>query len=353
MKVTAIPAASLEPTHISRWAEIQAADPTLRSPFLSPEFTLAMAEERPAVTIGVVEDESGPIAFFPHERGRLGIARPVGGPLNDLQGVIAAQGRQLAAEDLIRNCRLVQWSFTRIIASQEIFQRYHVRRDVSRFIDLSDGFDRYAREKHRSFAARLVRKGRQLEREAGRVRFDMHAADPSLLAMMMAWKRERYAATGYCDVFQIPWARRAIQRIHDTETDRFAGRLSILWAGDEPVAAHLGVRCLDHLHSWIVSYAPRFARYSPGLLLYWNLAEAASRIGIRRIEIGGGLYPYKDMLANTEIGVASGSVDRMAMVTAARRWCETGAEWIRSSSILRPPARGALRTYRRLRSVAN
>jgi CelD/BcsL family acetyltransferase involved in cellulose biosynthesis len=268
--------------------------------------------------------------------------------LNDLQGIVASPHVPIDAGDLVRRCHLAHWTFTRVIASQAAFAPYHVRRDVSRFIDLSDGFEAYARDKHHSFAERLRRKARQMEREAGPVRFELHSAEPTALTQLMAWKSARYGSAGYDDVFAVPWARGLIERIHQTRTGRFAGLLSVLWAGDEMAAAHLGIRCLDRCHSWIVSYSPRFARYSPGLLLYSKLAESAAGMGVTRIEIGGGDYAYKRMLSNAAMAVAGGSVDRIPLVTAARRWNEQSKDWIRASSRLRPPARMILRAYRRM-----
>jgi CelD/BcsL family acetyltransferase involved in cellulose biosynthesis len=348
MRVHTIPASALEPGHVHAWCELQAADPALSSPFLAPEFMLAVAHERPDVVVGLVEEGGRPVGFFPHQRGRFGTGRPVGGTLNDLQGIVAAPGVDIAAADLIRGCGLLHWQFSRVIASQAPFAPYHVRADVSRFIDLSGGFDAYARAKHDAFGERLLRKGRKLEREAGPVRFELQSADSSALAQLMAWKRDRYRRAGYVDVFKSRWARRVIERIHATQTARFAGLLSLLWAGDRIAAAHLGIRCMDRCHSWAVAYAPEFARYSPGLLLYWKLAESAASAGVLRIEIGGGHYPYKNTLANTSMRVAGGSVDRVALVTVARRWSEERKEWIRGSSVLRPPARMFLRTYRRM-----
>lgn len=348
MKVICVAPQSLDAEQIRAWCDLQAADRSLTSPFLAPEFTLAVAAERGSVMVGVLEEGGRPVGFFPHERGLFATGRPVGGALNDLQGLVAGRETQIPAEELVRGCGLVHWSFTRVAAAQSAFTPYHVRHDVSRFIDLADGFAAYARDKQGSFAERLLRKGRKLEREAGRVRFELHSADPAALATLMAWKHARYRRAGYADVFTIPWARRVIERIHTTQTRRFAGILSLLWAGDAIAAAHLGIRCLDRWHSWVVSYAPQFARYSPGLLLYWKLAESAPGAGIRKIEIGGGHYPYKAMLANVSIRVAAGSVDRIALVTAARRWSEESKAWIRRSPVLRPPARMFLRTYRRM-----
>jgi CelD/BcsL family acetyltransferase involved in cellulose biosynthesis len=327
---------------------LQAVDPSLSSPFLAPEFTLTVAGARANVMVAVLEQNNRPVGFFPYERGLLSAGYQVGGTLNDLQGVVAAPGVDLPGSDLIRRCGLIQWRFNRILASQQLFEPHHVRTDVSWLIDLTAGFDAYASDKQDRFGSRLLRKGRRLERERGPVRFELHNAEPTSLAQLMAWKSARYATAGYIDVFRTDWARQVIERIHATQTDSFAGLLSLLWAGDDLVAAHLGIRCLDRWHSWIISYAPEFARYSPGLLLYWNLAKAANGAGVRRIEIGGGDYAYKRMLANSSIGVAGGSVDRIPLVANARRLSEESRRWIRASPLLRPPARTFFRTCRRM-----
>lgn len=348
MRITSIPARSLDASQIRGWCHLQAEASALRSPFFAPEFTFAVAAERPNVAVGIVEEGGEPVAFFPHQRGWLATGYPVGGELNDLQGLVAAPQTHVSAEELIRGCRLVHWRFARVIAPQATFAPYHVRHDVSWFIDLSAGFEGYARDKAGAFGDRLLRKGRKLAHEVGPVRFELHSADPSALATLMAWKHARYRRTGYADVFAIPSARRVIERIHAMQTPRFAGLLSLLWAGDHLAAAHLGIRCLDRWHSWVISYAPEFARYSPGLLLYWKLAESAADLGVTRIEIGGGDYQYKRMLANASIAVAGGAVDRISIATAARRWSEENRLWIRSSPVLRPPARTLLRTCRRM-----
>jgi CelD/BcsL family acetyltransferase involved in cellulose biosynthesis len=171
-----------------------------------------------------------------------------------------------------------------------------------------------------------------------------------MLAVLMRWKADRYGQAGYADVFGIPWARRLIQRVHATQMAGFTGVLSLLWAGNEMAAAHLGIRSGHVWHSWVVSYAPAFARYSPGLLLYWKMAEAAGSIQVRRIELGGGNYPYKRMLANAATTVDAGAVDRVPGIAMTRRWQAAAGQWVRASPGLRPHARRLLRTYRRLRS---
>lgn len=147
----------------------------------------------------------------------------------------------------------------------------------------------------------------------------------------------------------MPWIRAVLERIHQTQTARFGGILSVLYAGDDMVAAHMGLRLHGVWHGWFTGYAPGFARYSPGLLLFLKMAEAAPGLGLQCIELGGGEYAYKGRLANSSIPVAAGTVDRLPAMTAARQWQYAGEDWIRRSRLLRPPARTLLRTYRRLK----
>jgi CelD/BcsL family acetyltransferase involved in cellulose biosynthesis len=218
------------------------------------------------------------------------------------------------------------------------------------FIDLSAGYDAYAEQKRNAIGFdRLARKARKLEREVGPLRFELHTPDRALLDTLMQWRLARYAQDGYHDLFAIPWAREVILNVHATQTTHFGGVLSALYAGGHVAAAHMGIRWHDVWHSWFIAYAPRFARYSPGLILYLMMAQQASAAGLRTIELGGGEFPYKRALMNRSIPVAGGAVDRLTAMAAARRWCEAGANVIRGSALLRPPARAAIRTYRRIK----
>jgi len=350
MKVTVIPGRRLASEHVEAWAALQAADPALSSPFLSPEFTLAVAAARDDVYVGVLEDGGAPVGFFPHQRDRLAIGRPVGGCLNNLQGVIVDRRVHWDAQQVVRECGLIAWAFSRLLASQTPFERFHVARDASMFIDLSHGYALYAAEKSRVIGLdRLARKARKFERDAGELRFELQAADAGVLETLMRWKAERHALSGYADVYAVPWARHVIQQMHATQGARFGGVLSALYAGDEVAAVHMGLRARDLWHSWFIAYASRFARYSPGLLLYVKMAEHAASAGLSRIELGGGDYGYKRALMNQSIAVAEGAVDRLPGIGAVRKWGHAGADAIRQSPLLRPPARTLLRACRRVK----
>ena len=344
MKIAVIPGRQLTPDHVQTWSALEAAVPAFSSPFLRPEFTVAVAAVRDDVRVGILEQDGRMVGFFPHQRGRLFVGEPVGGWLNDLQGVIAQPGAGWDAGALIRGCGLLEWRFGRLLASQEPLAPFHLCLHASAFIDVSRGYDAYLAEKREGGVdpenvQQLARKTRNIEREIGPLRFEPHSSDANVLAALMRWKSERYAPRGYRDAFAISWARRLVERVHATQTPQFGGILSVLYAGDEVAAAHMGLRSHSLWHFWFPAYNPRFARYSPGLMLLLRMAQHASVAGLQGIELGGGAYAFKHALTNRSVALAEGTVDRLPAITAARRWCRSSATRIRQSPVLHPPAR--------------
>jgi CelD/BcsL family acetyltransferase involved in cellulose biosynthesis len=100
------------------------------------------------------------------------------------------------------------------------------------------------------------------------------------------------------------------------------------------------------LHHWFTAYDRRLYKYSPGLILFVELAKAAADRGIRRIDVGRGKEEWKASFASLETGVAAGAVDAQPLrslaragVLGLRRWTAASTGW----SALRP-ARRWLRT---------
>lgn len=344
MRITAVPGRLLTTEHRRIWTSLIAHDPILTSPFLRPEFTIAAASVRDDVYVGLLEDAHRIVGFFPHQRTLGGLGSPVGGELNDLQGIVVDAAADWHPSELLRGCGLVQWTFERLLGSQQSFAPYHLRPHASVFIDLSGGYDGYLADKRRAGVnfrrvQHLARKTAHLARDVGPIRFEARTGDQAVLAALMRWRYERYAGRGYADLYAIGWARRLYEHVLAADGGDFGGTLSALYAGDRLVAAHLGIRSHLEWHSWACAYNPEYAQYSPGLLLFLRMIEYAPTIGIRRIELGGGGYPYKLLLANTAIMLAEGVVDRVPVVTAARRWRRSSEAAIRQSPYLHPPAR--------------
>jgi CelD/BcsL family acetyltransferase involved in cellulose biosynthesis len=310
MKFTTISGKELSAEELRRWSDIQRRHPAFASPFFSAEFIAAVAEVRDDVFVGVLQADEGTAGFFPFQTDAGRVGRPVGGILSDYQGVVADTDEWDAGE-LIRGCKLERWEFNHLIASQEPFRAHHVRKWVSPAVNLSHGYEAYSVERRASRSGMLKRLGalrRKLEREVGPLRYEAHVSDTKELHGLMRCKSAQYRRRNGINVFSWSWAVELIERIHAIETENFAGMLSALYAGDELVASHMGMRSRDVWHYWFPCYRQKFAAYSPGLILLLEMIQSAQQLGIRLIDLGRGEHPYKKRFMNTSVSIAEGLV---------------------------------------------
>ena len=142
-----------------------------------------------------------------------------------------------------------------------------------------------------------------------------------------------------------------VELIHARNERDFSGMLSVLYAGDAVVAAHFGLRSQTVLHWWFPTYDPRFARYSPGLVLLLNLIQQAHSLGLREIDLGKGYERYKGSFANAHVAIAEGSVECPSVLSRLRRIrrkVEAGFRTMPLSAVARVP-NGLLRRYEKWR----
>ncbi|GAA2573149.1 GNAT family N-acetyltransferase [Actinomadura fulvescens] len=357
MKISIIRPRDLGEAEVKRWRDLQLTHPDLASPFLAPEFAIGVDRFRAECTVrvAVVEDATGIVAFFPYERGALGTGHPVGFGLTDLQGIIAPPGLRLNARALLRACGLGVWDFDHLLAHQPTFAPFHSVRRVEPVMDLSGGFDAFA-DKARQAAPKTHKtiryKERKLGRDVGEVRYVFSSDDRADLRRLMEWKSAQYTRTGRTDRFARPWIVRLVQHFHETGF----GVLSVLYAGDEPVSSHFGLRNGHVMAGWFPAYDLRFGKYSPGMIGHVHLARGCAGHGITEIAMGRGGKEFKEGLTSREIPIAEGRV--------ARTTPGAGVHWLRTTPLNK--ARGAvldnpalykradrvLKTYARLKGRA-
>jgi CelD/BcsL family acetyltransferase involved in cellulose biosynthesis len=187
-------------------------------------------------------------------------------------------------------------------------------------MDLSAGLDSFLAQV-RQGANRLrdtSRKQRKLAREVAEVRFVFDSHDHQRLHTVMAWKSAQYLRAGWADRFARPWFVQLLEQLLDTRSEYFSGVLSMMYAGDEPVAGHFALRSDSVMAQWFTAYDTRFGRYSPGLAMNVKLAEAAAGAAIQHIDMGPGLDPYKQWFRNRDLVVAQGRVVRGSSGAALR-----------------------------------
>ena len=344
-----VAADELTAAELALWAAIHRDVPSLASPYFSPTFSAIVASVRSDVRVAVLEASGRPLGFFPFQRGPLGAGRPVGAILSDYQGVIAAPDVAYDAKALLRDSGLKTWEFNHLVADQVAFEPFQHARYESQQIDLRNGYPAYVagvQAAHGQWFKELQRKARKLERENGALTFVHHSDDPAALEILLQWKADQYDRTGTVNILEQDWVREVLRRVHEAQSAEFQGLLSLILAGDRPVAAHLGMRSGRTLHYWFPAYDPAVARCSPGLVLLLRIAESAELAGVETFDLGTGDYDYKGRLANRVAVVAAGTIETVSLAATAARIRRTAKGLIRDMGIA-PRIR---RAARRLRS---
>ncbi len=338
MDVKVVRPTELTAEQLSIWSQLQCVDKAVDSPYFRPEFTLAVASVRDDVEVAVLHEDGEIVGFFPFQRNRFNVGKPVGGRLSDFQGAVVRKGLAWNVADLMRGCRLTAWDFDHLIASQEEFSPHHWLTDDSPYLDLANGFDAYVTEVGRTKSKHIkgaLRKVRKAECEAGPLRLEFNTTDDAVFRTLLEMKSQQYQRTELLDIFRISWIVELLGRIRVHKTDEFAGVLSALYLGDRLAAAHFGMRTGRVLHYWFPVYDPELQRYSPGVILLLELARAAAAAGIHRIDLGRGSGQFKRSFMTDAIPVAEGSVECRPVSRAIRQNWRRTCEWMRTSSLRR------------------
>ncbi|MFD0663160.1 GNAT family N-acetyltransferase [Thermocatellispora tengchongensis] len=224
MKITVVKPGDLGPGEAETWRTLLRSGSPLVNPFLCPEFTMAVGRLRADVRVAVIEDGGRIAGFFPFERHRFGIGKPVGSGLTDAQGAILAPGVRLDVPWLLKSCGLSVWEFDHLVADQ--FPAYHSSRHPSPIIDLRGGLEGYLTEMQKNSGKTYkstAYKERKLGREVGEVRHDYAVTDPEALRTLLGWKSGQYRRTGRSDRFARPWITRLVEDLLQVNTPASPG----------------------------------------------------------------------------------------------------------------------------------
>jgi CelD/BcsL family acetyltransferase involved in cellulose biosynthesis len=313
----------------------------LASPFLSPDFAVACAHVLESTRVAVFSLGDGGTGFFPFQSSRHGFGKALGQGFSDAQAIVAPPTADVDIRSLLDACGLRLWEFDHLLAWQGPWLKgAHSRwtHETSPVIDVTAGWAVYQQAQRRASTSLLSstsRKRRKLERDFGPVSLAFHEPDRALLEQLLKWKSAQYRRTGQRDVFADERMRRLVHDLLDSDSPEFGAPLTVLRAGDEVVAVHLGLRSSTALAWWFPVYADRFRTYSPGLILCLDLVRAMGAEGLTSLDLGEGDEPYKRRLANSEIPLLRGTVSPYWLtshVDAARRWPR---EFVRQAPRLR------------------
>ncbi|CAL9653739.1 hypothetical protein SUDANB105_06718 [Streptomyces sp. enrichment culture] len=343
---------------VGAWHRAMEESPEYANPFLSPEFAAGIARFRSGARVAVLREGGEPVGFLPYERNPLGVGRAIGLGLSDCQALVHLPGVTWDTHALLRACGLSIFEFDHLVEEQKPFAEHVTGTFASPVVDLRPGdeadYPQWLRATYPGLAKTTLKKERRLARDLGEVRFVHDERDPRMLRRLMRWKSAQYRRTGRMDRFSRPWIVGLVDHLFQLREEHCTGVLSVLYAGDRPVAAHFGPRSHTVLAAWFTTYDPELRYYSPGLLMHLRMAEAARHDGVRVMDFGRGDKEYKDWLKTRELRVGEGFATRPHPVAAAHRLWRRPVRGLRNTVLahpgLRQPADRLLKTVGTLRS---
>ena len=135
------------------------------------------------------------------------------------------------------------------------------------------------------------------------------AADTSRAAFdqLLTWKREQLQRTGLHDFLRPDWTRDLLSNLFERQSGDFQGLMINLYAGDQLVAGHFGVRAGGVYHPWIASTNPAFGAWSPGQIFFLRAIAAMPELGLNHYDLAPDHDHYKRTYARTQTTALSGA----------------------------------------------
>lgn len=306
---------------LARWREWRAARPECASPFFDPRYVAAAAEVAPWVRVALIRRHDHLVGILPYQR-RAGRLQPLGAPLNDYHGIIAAPGESLDPAEVLQALGVRRFRFSGLVGSPGgRAVNVGARRRLAARLDC--GFEAWAETRQKSFLKDKRRRLRNLERDHGAVTFTLERATSEDLDLIIRLKRRQMAKTGQVDVFARPWTRDLLRRLALGGEPDFGLFTAKLAASGRVIAAEVGLRSGDVYHLWFPVYEPGLAAYSPGALMTLETLKVLAERGVREADFGPEGEGYKTDFADPVGEVNEGDIIvgplYAAVVDAARQ----------------------------------
>ena len=292
---------------IAAWRGPQAADPSLHSPYFSPDYVAAVAQVRKGVDVLRISQAEAPIGYLPFRRDWLGTGRPIAGPMDDIHGVITASDTRLSLTNLMSN--LKAYSFSAVPFTQRRHGLCGAGGDGNQVIDLSRGYQAWF-DQRSTYSSAFRREARKvqtlLDRPGTLIAHDV--VDPAAFSRLLRLKQTALNAAGHFNIFQLDWPQTLLETLQSRREAPTRGLLSTLHLEGKPAAYAYCMRSEQVLHYWFPAYEAEFASLKPGLALLFSLAKWASLQGMRELHLGLGDAQYKRHMASWMAPVRRGTL---------------------------------------------
>lgn len=310
-----VPVTACDELIVRDWEEIRSGRNIYRSPFFSFEFIQSVSQVCPNVEVAIAYQSGRAVAILPFVRRNRVDAAPVGAGINDSHGLLCGESFPISFTDFLQACGLRSFQFHAAPPDSPGIDRYEIGRSRSFLADLTVdplGYEHYLRSTS-STIDRQGQKSRRLAREVGPLRLVYDCRDQGLIDYLIQLKGAQYRRTHTFDILAVSWIKQLLYQLHANAPPRVRGLLSVLYAGDRPVALHYGLLDGDLLHYWFPVYDEDYAFGSPGTQMFLDIAREAAAHGIKSIDMGYSEQAYKYKLTNVITEMSYGLIDANSM----------------------------------------
>ena len=319
---------------VALWRSLASAGQGFGNPLLGPDFALAVGRVREDARVAVARRGGQTLGFLAYHHRPGGLARPIGSPLSDYHGLVGRPDANLRIEDVLRAAGVSLFRYTGLIDPHGVFPVASRTDRTAHVIDLADLTAEAYLEAVRAQSAKKIKNYRRLDhklgREVGEVRLVAGDASREAFNQLIDWKREQLTRTGGHDFLRSDWTRELMADLFAQRSGDFQGLMINLYAGDQLVGGHFGIRQGQTYHPWIASTNPAHAAWSPGQIFFLRAIAAMPEMGLTRYDLGPGHDHYKRSYAFSAVTIGEGAAKassiagRMAM-SVESAWSLAGA----------------------------
>ncbi len=295
-KVTHVSVASLD--GITEFEEtlfcaFRDANPDLASPYFSADFLKSIAPHTPGSMLARFHDGDEIVGFFAYQK-RGQSLQPAGAPLADYHAAVMKTGYAPDWTLLLAAVGAKRLEFNGLIGADGLDRAPIVKH--RQIASVTVGFDAwFAAQKARApkYFKNLGRCTRNVAKDLPDLKFEWTEVSPALLDWVLNLKVDQYKRSGMHDVFSCGWTRDLLLALAEQKTGNASLMAGVYRRGEELVAAEICLIDGEDLHFWFPAYNPAYSRYSPGLLLTFDIIRHAADLGFKVFDFGSGGEAYK------------------------------------------------------------
>ncbi len=302
----------LAPSSLAAWRGLLERAPHYESPYFAPEYVQFVGTLLPNIEVAMMEQAGEVQVILPFERVEGKFAIPVGRMVADYQGAIYPEGFDFDVVEMLRALKLRKWKFDHLFPAEGPFEKWCWTDWTSPQIEVHGGREGFLERlygSHKNIRRNMIKAERKLARDVGELQVNFDSRDDAQLKQLLDWKCSQYEVAGRQHPFRIDWVREFIFGAMHLDSPHFRGNLSVVSAGDIPIAMEYSLHSHQVSHVLISAYDIEYAKYSPGLVCCFQHLCACAEHGFNVVDLGKGLEDYKQRLVTRAPRLREGCVD--------------------------------------------